>query len=254
MQVEEGHVQLDTLVSRYRASRFREPVQAAAPALLLAAVAAAIYGAHWAVSAGSGKTPSSGEETAAIAAAPEIFRPATTPVPSSSVEPARAQADPVSLASALQRELKRAGCYGGRINGTWSAETRRAMGDFTARVNAVLPLDAPDPVLLALIEAHRDASCTAPDVATVAGLGPTGALPKVVAPPTTLARVEAAPAPAAVAETVEEAPAAVADRPGPRRERKAYRTKRSYNSSKSVSPAMSKGMRNLERALKSLFR
>jgi hypothetical protein len=59
----------------------------------------------------------------------------------------------------LQRELKRVGCYSREINGEWTPTTRKAMKDFMDRVNAVLPLDAPDAVLLALLKGHARIAC-----------------------------------------------------------------------------------------------
>jgi len=59
----------------------------------------------------------------------------------------------------LQRELKRVGCYSREINGEWTPTTRKAMKDFMDRVNAVLPLDAPDAVLLALLKGHAGIAC-----------------------------------------------------------------------------------------------
>jgi hypothetical protein len=67
--------------------------------------------------------------------------------------------DPFRLVQELQRELKRLGCYLQEINGEWTPASRRAMRDFTERVNAVLPLDAPDPVLLALLRSERKPVC-----------------------------------------------------------------------------------------------
>lgn len=67
--------------------------------------------------------------------------------------------DAVSLTRGVQKELKRAGCYGGPVNGVWNGATRAAMGAFTTRVNARLPIDRPDPVLLALLETHRGTTC-----------------------------------------------------------------------------------------------
>ena len=60
----------------------------------------------------------------------------------------------------IQRELKRAGCYGGEIHGYWSAATKRALLVFMERVNASLPLDEPDYVLLATVEGNKNASCS----------------------------------------------------------------------------------------------
>ena len=64
-----------------------------------------------------------------------------------------------SLARALQRELQRVGCYDGDINGNWSTSTRMAMKAFTDRVNASLPTDAPDYILLSLVQRHEGKAC-----------------------------------------------------------------------------------------------
>ena len=65
------------------------------------------------------------------------------------------------LIRALQRELRRTGCYAGKINGTWTPSTKRAMKAFTERVNASLPVDRPDIVLLALLQGERGVACGA---------------------------------------------------------------------------------------------
>jgi hypothetical protein len=67
--------------------------------------------------------------------------------------------DRVALARELQRELKRVGCYDGEVNGAWTPATRRAMQAFTERVNAALPSDGPDVVLLALVRDQQDKAC-----------------------------------------------------------------------------------------------
>ena len=69
--------------------------------------------------------------------------------------------DTVSLARALQRELKRAGCYHGEINGIWTPSTRQAMKTYTDIANARLPVTNPDPVLLALMQGDQHLGCTA---------------------------------------------------------------------------------------------
>ena len=61
----------------------------------------------------------------------------------------------------IQLQLKRVGCYWGRIDGSWGIVTKNAMREFTNRVNATLPLDAPDYVQLALIQSHADNACGA---------------------------------------------------------------------------------------------
>jgi peptidoglycan hydrolase-like protein with peptidoglycan-binding domain len=64
-----------------------------------------------------------------------------------------------ALARALQRELKRVGCYSGEVTGVWTTSSRMAMKTFIERVNATLPIDYPDPVLLSLVQGHHDRAC-----------------------------------------------------------------------------------------------
>jgi hypothetical protein len=62
----------------------------------------------------------------------------------------------------LQKELKRVGCYAGDLNGAWTKSTRRAMKGFSDRVNAKLPIDRPDSILLALVQGYPDRVCGVP--------------------------------------------------------------------------------------------
>lgn len=66
------------------------------------------------------------------------------------------------LTKELQRELGRVGCYGGEINGVWTQSTRRAMQTFTNRVNATLPTERPDRILLAILQSYPDKTCKKP--------------------------------------------------------------------------------------------
>ncbi|MGZ5120718.1 MAG: peptidoglycan-binding domain-containing protein [Burkholderiales bacterium] len=61
----------------------------------------------------------------------------------------------------IQQQLKRVGCYWGRIDGSWGLATKEAMKEFTGRVNATLPLDDPDYVQLTLIQSHSEKTCGA---------------------------------------------------------------------------------------------
>lgn len=107
----------------------------------------------------------------AVTVSGPVFTPVATtaaPAPAPAAKPSSASAyaaprfdDAASVTRAVQAELKRAECYSGPVNGVWNASTRAAMGEFTARVNARLPIDRPDPVLLALLETHNKISCTA---------------------------------------------------------------------------------------------
>ena len=62
----------------------------------------------------------------------------------------------------LQKELKRVGCYGGELNGVWTTSTRQAMAAFTDRVNAKLPTNKPDSILLALVRGYSSKVCGTP--------------------------------------------------------------------------------------------
>lgn len=65
----------------------------------------------------------------------------------------------VELARNLQSELKRVGCYSGAVDGDWGGASKRAMTTFLQKVNATLPVEAPDYILLTLIQGHADKAC-----------------------------------------------------------------------------------------------
>jgi hypothetical protein len=67
--------------------------------------------------------------------------------------------DRTSLVGELQRELRRVGCYDGALNESWTLATRTAMKTFTNRINAILPIDKPDQILLTLVKGYRDRVC-----------------------------------------------------------------------------------------------
>lgn len=63
------------------------------------------------------------------------------------------------LARSLQAELARVGCYRGNIDGDWGSVSKRAAGAFLRKVNATLPIEKPDYILLTLIQGHSDKAC-----------------------------------------------------------------------------------------------
>ncbi len=69
------------------------------------------------------------------------------------------------FASAIQSELKRAGCYGGKIDGVFGNGSHGALGGFfdTAGVEAFA--DAPGPALFRQVLLAGDVNCPAPVVA-----------------------------------------------------------------------------------------
>lgn len=94
-----------------------------------------------------------------VALTPPAPEPAVRPTTPGSASAMRFD-DAVSVTRAVQSELKRAGCYQGPVNGVWSVPTRKAMAEFTGLVNARLPVDRPDSVLLVLLETHNTTSCS----------------------------------------------------------------------------------------------
>lgn len=80
--------------------------------------------------------------------------------------------DRYKLVVDIQQELKRAGCYWGRVNGAWNASTRQAMLDFNTRSNAALPVDKPDYMLLSLVKSYSGRSCGAVEATTAASNAP----------------------------------------------------------------------------------
>lgn len=66
---------------------------------------------------------------------------------------------PNAVVRQLQQELRRVGCYHGRIDGDWGPASRFAMAAFTTSVNAALPTARPDIVLLTLVRRHVGVAC-----------------------------------------------------------------------------------------------
>ena len=113
--------------------------------------------------------------------------------------------DPASLARQLQSELRRVGCYDGELSGVWTPRTRMAMKAFTDRVNASLPVDKPDQILLALVQSHQGVACVPPPVLAKAPAKPE--------PPETDAAPKSVPVPAIVPPIAAIAPKILAPPP-----------------------------------------
>jgi hypothetical protein len=67
--------------------------------------------------------------------------------------------DRAGMARELHKELKRVGCYDGEVTGSWTSSSRQAMRRFTESVNARLPFEEPDLVLLRLLQSHKHVVC-----------------------------------------------------------------------------------------------
>ena len=72
---------------------------------------------------------------------------------------ASASEDGRTLAINLQTELKRVGCYDAEPTGVWGPASKKAMSDFLSGINATLPFDAPDLILLTIVRGHPGRSC-----------------------------------------------------------------------------------------------
>jgi peptidoglycan hydrolase-like protein with peptidoglycan-binding domain len=151
-------------------------------------------------------------ETAASAQAPVVVtvpaRPTQPTAPPTQRQPSMGAAlfqDPTALARQLQSELKRVGCYDGEISGVWTPRTREAMKAFTTRVNATLPVDKPDHILLALLQGHHGVACAPKPVLAKAPAKPEppeadaapGPIPAIV-PPIVAAAPKLLPPPSSV--------------------------------------------------------
>ena len=167
---------------------------------------------------------SRGEPAAVYVVAQRPPEPKPKPAAATNIDPN----DRGAMARALQRELKRVGCYSGEITGVWTTSSRMAMKSFTERVNATLPVDTPDPVLLSLVQGHHDVACIpakspgSEDIATDTARDKANpALPEAgAAAALALTTPAAKPLPAAKAGAVDEVrPAAVRPAPAPREAR-----------------------------------
>jgi hypothetical protein len=85
-----------------------------------------------------------------------------TPVPQQPPRVIPPPGDRAALVRELHKELARVGCYESDISGVWTSSSRRAMRAFTDRVNAKLPTDEPDYILLSLVQGHRRKACGTP--------------------------------------------------------------------------------------------
>lgn len=99
-------------------------------------------------------------------------QPATAQAPRGSTN-ASADMSRDELVRNLQRELKRVGCYAGDVDGDWGTGSKRAMLAFTDRVNASLPVEQPDFILLTLLKGQSPGVCgrSCPTGQTIADSG-----------------------------------------------------------------------------------
>jgi hypothetical protein len=142
-----------------------QPIAAARDAELRPDTIPAVRGTSGQVEGSRNPAPTSAPVTAEVPSTWQTVVSAEAPnTPPAVVPKTLSPTDPdarYKLVFDIQRQLKRVGCYWGRIDGSWGTATKNAMREFTDRVNATLPLDAPDYVQLALIQSHADNACGA---------------------------------------------------------------------------------------------
>lgn len=102
--------------------------------------------------------PATEIKTAALPAV-VVAAPTTEPAIAAARSPTASGDVQRRLAREIQSELKRVGCYAGRLDGSWGDRSRSAMATFMARVNAQLPTTEPDVFLLSLIKGQTRAVC-----------------------------------------------------------------------------------------------
>ena len=62
----------------------------------------------------------------------------------------------------LQTELRRVGCYSGRLDGSWGAGSKYAIRAFLQNLNSALPTDQPDHFMLSLLRSQQGVVCGKP--------------------------------------------------------------------------------------------
>lgn len=110
--------------------------------------------------ASSAPTESVPVAVADVAATPAAIETAAQTA-ETSPEPADSEAE-ADLARRLQVELRRVGCLKSGADGVWGRASQRAMQRFADKIDASLPTDRPDAVLLMLVEKYQDRACGAP--------------------------------------------------------------------------------------------
>jgi hypothetical protein len=104
-------------------------------------------------------------QQAAAEPVPPFSVPVVVTIAQRPSEPSRAAPMPRdrdAIGRELQKELRRVGCYDGELNGAWTTSTKQAMKLFMDRVNASLPTDEPDPILLTMVRGYQDRVCGKP--------------------------------------------------------------------------------------------
>src|SRR5438552_8762577 len=154
--------QVSRCIQRPRRSRRGHPMNNVVGHLIILA-GAGVAACALTFALGRPDRAASSDEAAVVVTLPQrAGEPAIRAPVGQSPKPAWPPGDRVSLVRELQRELKRVGCYEGEISGVWTPSSRMAMKGFTDQVNAKLPIDQPDHILLKLVQNHKEKACLKP--------------------------------------------------------------------------------------------
>lgn len=134
-----------------------EPATDAGAGPGLPPVAARVAAATWPAGSAEVETVPAPWDTSVAA----IGLPPSPPDPTPTAAPAEndKSAAEIQLARDIQKELLRLGCYSNKPSGVWGEGSRQAMARFLSRVNAKLPVNEPDLILLSLAQAHPAGIC-----------------------------------------------------------------------------------------------
>lgn len=96
---------------------------------------------------------------AVVPSRPMIGASAAALPPPASIQTTSPPGTEDALIRALQLGLRDAGCYDGPVSGYWTRKSKEAAGRFVARLNAKLPTEKADQVLLALAKSNPATRC-----------------------------------------------------------------------------------------------
>ncbi len=151
-------------------------------------------------------TPAEETKIAAVdSASPSTASPAT-PAENTAPAPLLETSDPKETAANMQTELKRLGCYSGRIGDGWGPQSRLALERFNELATLELPPEEPQTASLDALKAWKGPNCEIAAVTPKATPRPAAVPKKQAAPKKSTPSKAARPAPAPRAQAAKPRP------------------------------------------------